>query len=102
MEQVSLPIIFHDEARLEYDEAYDWIQERWPDTADRFETAIQTVLDRISASPRMHACVKDDVRRATVSGFRYYVVYYRERVHDIEVLSVFHTSRDPKTWQDRV
>lgn len=59
-------------------------------------------MDRIAANPRMHAKVRGDVRKAIVRGYRYYCVFYRERADHVEVLSVFHTSRDPSIWQDRV
>jgi toxin ParE1/3/4 len=49
----------------------------------------------------MHGFVLEDVRKAVVSGFPY-CVYYREVEGSVVILSVFHTSRDPKEWQERV
>jgi plasmid stabilization system protein ParE len=50
----------------------------------------------------MHAAVRGSVRRSPLRGYPYYVLYYREHADHIEVLSVFHTSRDPKSWQKRI
>lgn len=50
----------------------------------------------------MHTVVYGDARRAPVSGFAYYRIIYREQDTGIEVLAVFHTSRDPADWQVRV
>jgi len=50
--------------------------------------------------PRLHREVFGDIRRAVVRGFPY-CVYYREEPALIRVISVFHTSRDPKIWQSR-
>lgn len=99
---MSLPITIHPDAQAEFDEAYDWFESHWPDSGDKFAESIREVCRRIAANPRMHGVIKTGVRRATVPRFRYYVIYYRERTHDVEVLSVFHTSRDPSVWQDRI
>lgn len=42
-----------------------------------------------------------DARRRVVRRFPYVVIYLVEPEH-IEVLAVFHTSRDPKQWQGRL
>jgi plasmid stabilization system protein ParE len=98
---VSLPVIVRPEARSEYDEAFDWFEARRPGDGVRFATAIQDVFDRIAANPRVHAAVYGTVRKAVVSRYHYYCVYYREHANHVEVLSVFHTSRDPSIWQGR-
>ena len=99
---MSRPVTLHGDALAEFDEAYDWFESRWTDSGDKFAAAVRSVFERIGANPKMHSIVIDNVRRALVPGHRYYVVYYRERVDDIEVLSIFHTSRDPKEWQERI
>lgn len=97
---MSLPIIFLDEARGEFDEAYDWYEGQRAGLGEAFADAVQPILDRISAMPRMHAAVLGDVRKAVVQRFPY-CVYYREEATCVRVLSVFHTSRDPSIWQSR-
>jgi toxin ParE1/3/4 len=97
---VTLPIIFQPEARAEFDEAYDWYEGQRPGLGEIFAEHVQRVLDRIAAMPRMHAPVLGDVRKAVVARFPY-CVYYREEPACVRVLSVFHTSRDPKIWQSR-
>ncbi|MFO0843139.1 MAG: type II toxin-antitoxin system RelE/ParE family toxin [Gemmataceae bacterium] len=97
---MSLAIIFLDEARAEFDEAYDWYEGQRTGLGEAFADAVQPVLDRISAMPKMLAAVFGDVRKAVVQRFPY-CVYYREEATCIRVLSVFHTSRDPSIWQSR-
>lgn len=101
MGQVSLPVILDPEARAEFDESYDWYEQRRSGHGDVFAEAIRRVFDRISSMPRMHAQVLGDVRKAVVRAFPY-CVYYREESNCVRVLAVFHTSRDPRIWQDRV
>ena len=99
---MSLPVILRPEARDDYDVAFDWFEARRPGDGVAFVKAVQEVFDRIGENPRLHAVVYGDVRKAVVSGYPYYCVYYRERSDHVEVLSVFHTSRDPNIWQSRV
>ena len=97
---MSLPVIFLPEARQEFDDAYDWYENQRAGLGETFADQVQRVLDRIAAMPRMHATVLGDVRKAVVKQFPY-CVFYREEASCVRVLSVFHTSRDPKIWQRR-
>lgn len=84
------------------EEAYDWFENLRAGAGDEFSNAVEQTFTSIAAQPRMHAKIKAGVRRAPVPGYPYYRVIYRERSGDVEVLSVFHTSRDPAVWQGRV
>jgi plasmid stabilization system protein ParE len=98
---MSLPVIFRRAARAEFDEAADWYDQRRTGLGPTFTAAVQRVLDRIADQPDFYAVVWADVREALVAGFPY-AVYYREESRSLLVFSVFHTSRDPTIWQDRV
>lgn len=100
MEPMTRSVSLRRAARAEYDEAGDWYERRRTGLGAAFTAAVQRVFDRIAANPRMHGAVLRDIRKAVVKGFPY-CVYYRERPSGVVVLSVFHTSRDPKIWQAR-
>ncbi len=100
MAAVSLPVILLPEARAEFDEAYDWYEGRRAGLGEAFADQVQRVLDRIAAMPRLHAAVLGEVRKAVVARFPY-CVFYREEASCVRVLAVFHSSRDPRTWQSR-
>lgn len=98
---MSLPLVFRPDARAEFDAAADWYEQRQAGRGADFTEAVQDVLDRVAAQPRMHAPFYQDVRRSRVPGYPY-VVLYRVVQGDLLVVSVFHTSRDPAEWQARV
>ena len=49
----------------------------------------------------MHGFVLADIRKAVVRRFLY-CVFYRPYSDRVEVITVFHTSRDPSVWQGRI
>jgi toxin ParE1/3/4 len=97
---VNLPILFLPEARTEFDEAYDWYEGKRTWLGEAFADQVQLILDQIAAMPRIHGQVFGDVRKAVVIRFPY-CIYYREEAACVRILSVFHTSRDPRLWQSR-
>jgi toxin ParE1/3/4 len=97
---MNLPIVLRDEAQAEFDEAFDYYEAHRPGLGVTFTERVQEVFDRISANPQLHAVVLGDVRKAVVARFPY-CVYYRAEAARIEVIAVFHTSRDPSVWQGR-
>ncbi len=98
---MSLPIRFLPEARDEFDAATDWYEQQRPGLGVTFMARVDEVLRRISANPQLHATVYQDVRKAVVQQFPH-VVLYREDAGEVVIVAVFHTSRDPSSWQSRV
>lgn len=94
------PIVFRHVAKIEYDQAADWYEERSAGLGVVFATAIQHILDRIAKQADFYPRVLEQVREALVPSFPY-CIYYVEEERRIVVLSVFHTSRDPMIWQNR-
>lgn len=89
------------EARREFDEAADWYDLRGIGLGKRFIANVRDVFLRIAANPKLHAIVYKNVRKAVVAKFPY-IVIYREEVDVVVIVSVFHTSRNPKDWKSRV
>ncbi len=97
---MRLPVVFRRAARVDFDDAADWYQQRRAGLGAAFTAAIQRILHQIAAQPDFYPQVYQDVREALVSGYPY-CVYYREEPGQVVVLSVFHTSRNPSIWQGR-
>lgn len=97
---MSLPVVLRDEAQAEFDESFDWYDARRIGLGAEFVAEVQRVFDRVVANPLLHPVALADVRKAVVRRFPF-VVYYRPHADRVEVLAVFHTSRDPQDWQRR-
>lgn len=91
---MSLPVRLLPEAKAEFDDSADWYERQQTGLGVDFIARIRAVVDRIAASPRMHAVVYNQARKAVVTRFPF-VVIYQELPTELLVISVFHTSRDP-------
>ena len=97
---MRLPVVLRDEAQAEFDEGFDHYEGQQAGLGVDFVARVQQVFDRISANPLMHAVVFADIRKAVVTRFPY-CIYYRAEATRVEVIAVFHSSRDPSIWQGR-
>ena len=98
---MTTPVFFRRLAQAEFDEAADWYERRQAGRGATFTTAVRRVLGRIAAAPDAFPEVYPDVREASVTGYPC-VVYFQVAPDRVNVVAVFHTSRDPSAWQSRV
>ena len=76
-------------------DAYDWYEVQQNDLGELFLASLNDCFTRIKLYPKANSKVKKNYRQARIKKFPYVVVY--EVINtDIVVLSVFHTSRNPK------
>lgn len=101
---MSRAIVFRDPAAAEFDAAFDWYETQRPGLGVDFIAEVQAALNRILTAPDapavVLAVVLADIRRRTVRRFPH-SIYYRTHDDRIEVIAVFHGSRDPTVWKDR-
>jgi toxin ParE1/3/4 len=97
---LSLRVVLRDVAQEEFEEAFDFYEGRLRGLGVAFAAHVEKVFDRISANPKIYGVVFADVRKAVVAKFPY-CVFYRPHATLVEVIAVFHSSRDPKVWQAR-
>jgi toxin ParE1/3/4 len=66
---VNLPIVLRDEAQAEFDEAFDWYEDKRAGLGLEFLAEIQKVFDRIAVQPLIHQEVFADIRKGVVRRF---------------------------------
>jgi plasmid stabilization system protein ParE len=82
-------------------EAYAWYEDRRPGLGEEFLSSLDACVEAIRRTPEMHVLLYKKYRRALVRRFPYAVFYeYGDRT--VTVYSVFHTSRDPNKWRQRL
>ena len=98
---MSLPIKLRRLAHAEFGDAAEWYERRRVGRGVEFTITVRELLREIAASPNAYPEVRDGVREAILRGFPY-AIYYRVVPKGIDVLAVFHASRDPADWQSRI
>ena len=96
------PLVFHDEATDEYNEAAAYYAARRSGLDKRFRADVVAGLRRIRSRPKSHPFYPGTTcRRVRTTTFSYKLVYLEEATH-ILVLPVHHDSRQPGYWLHRL
>jgi plasmid stabilization system protein ParE len=83
-------------ARQEIFEGWKWYEEQQAGLGDWFEEEVFRKIALIAANP-LHYPVKKGTHEVTTDTFPYLIVYrVNKNLNLIMIVSVFHTSRDPK------
>lgn len=98
---MTLPVVLRVEARVDFDDAFDWYERQRAGLGVDFMARVQDALDQISVTPELYPQVLLDVRRAPVRRYPY-AIFYRIEPGQVMVLAVLHGRRHPRAWQERI
>jgi len=97
---VTLEVHVDEEAEGEFRTAFLWYESKRAGLGDEFFLCVEAVFNTIARHPMRHRIVHEDIRKALVRRFPYAVFYVVEPDH-IQVIAIFHGSRDPRRWKNR-
>lgn len=88
-------------ARREYIRSIEWYDAQQPGLGSSFSRAVEVTIDELLNGPERWPEIRLGVRQAPVPDWPFTILY---RIHPrtIGVIAVFHTSRDPQEWMDRI
>jgi plasmid stabilization system protein ParE len=89
------------EAEQDLAEAYAWYESRRVGLGEDFLSSVDACIKAICRMPERHRTVHENYRRALVRRFPY-AVFYEFTEGKVIVYCVFHTSRDPQKWRERL
>lgn len=90
-------IILSPLAEKEIEESFSWYEENQEGLGERFIDLIDDSFIQISKSPEFYPKKKANFREFLVDKFPFLIIYeYISRSNTINILHVFHTSRNPK------
>ena len=92
------PVEYLPNARLDFDESFDWYAVKSVRAAARFAGAVEAALIRIVSNPTQFARLDEMHRECPVKNFPYRIVY---RITDnrILVVAIAHAKRRPGYWR---
>ncbi|MCF8247514.1 MAG: type II toxin-antitoxin system RelE/ParE family toxin [Saprospiraceae bacterium] len=94
-------IELHEIAEEELWEAVDWYDAQKEKLGRDFAKELQEVVKLLKDNPQQFPKAFKDKRKAVLRHFPY-VVIYEIQGDTVYVLAIFHTSRNPKIWRERV
>ena len=100
---MSYELVFRKEALQDITNSMDWYDEQKTGLAQRFYEDLDKKLQAVVANPFAYSIRYASVRCAPVDDFPYLIHYHIEQErHHVVVLGIIHTSRDPRTGQERL
>jgi plasmid stabilization system protein ParE len=98
---MPVELVIAPEAELDIAEAYVWYEGRRAGLGEEFLSSVDACLESIRRRPEMYPVVYEDYRRSLIRRFPY-AVFYERSEKAVTVYAVFHTSRDPDRWRQRL
>ena len=93
-------LVFHQEARLEALEAHDYYAEKSVALGKAFEAELANAINAIASDPQIWATYLFGTQRYLMRRFPF-VVVYRERADQVDIIAVAHGHQRPGYWKNR-
>jgi plasmid stabilization system protein ParE len=98
---MPVELVIAPEAELDIIEAYFWYEGRRAGLGEEFLSSVDACLESIRRRPEMYPVVHEGCRRSLIRRFPY-AVFYEPSEATVTIYAVFHTSRDPDKWRQRL
>jgi plasmid stabilization system protein ParE len=98
---MAAELIIAPEAEFDLVEAYAWYEKRRVGLGEEFLSSVDACVSSICRQPEMYTQVHEAYRRALIRRFPF-AIFYEYAQGTVTVYSVFHTSRDPQKWRQRL
>ncbi len=100
---MAADLIIAPEAEGDLAAAYAWYERQRVGLGEDFLGCVDACIQAIRRTPKMHTLIHENYRRGLVRRFPYAVFYEHTEANDtVVVYCVFHTSRDPAKWRERL
>ena len=87
-------------AEKEFDDSIAWYEAGRAGLGQEFRAAIEECFQRIAGNPEWFPAVRGEVRRAVVRRFPF-VIHFLIEKERLVILSIFHSSLEPKQLKYR-
>lgn len=98
---MAAKLVIAPEAERDIAEAYDWYEDRRAGLGEEFLGCVDACIDGIARSPELHPPIHESYRRVLVRRFPY-TVFYEHVAGTVTIYGIFHTSRNPEKWRQRL
>ncbi|PYJ06696.1 MAG: hypothetical protein DME25_05955 [Verrucomicrobia bacterium] len=95
-------LIFRTEAKLEFFEAVARYEGEEPGLGREFAKEVVHALGRARRQPELYRRVRGRARKTRVKRFKAYNIYFAIKEDAFSIISIFHSSRNPRELQRRL
>ncbi len=90
-----------EEAENDLSKSFEYYFKDSPKVADTFFNEINISIEKIKQNPFSFSKVYNNIRKYVIKKFPF-VIYYKVENYTIRVIAIFHTSRNPEIWNERI
>lgn len=101
MKKINYQINLSNEAESDFANSYAFYKSESQAIADKFIKSIDQSFRKIAFSPYSYNKVFKSLRRHLVKKFPFVIYYYIDE-YNIKIVAIFHTSRNPEIWNNRL
>lgn len=94
-------ILLSDESRFDIIDAFSWYEMQREGLGKEFEMCLETGFEKIAKNPLSFQKRYKNFRICFIRRFPY-GIHFLVQNNTIRVFAIFHTSRDPHSWQSRL
>ncbi len=94
-------VLLSQEAEWDIYESFHWYEMQKSSLGDSFEKAINDGLNAISQNPNICQLKYKKLRIFFTKDFPFGIHYFIDK-KELKVIAVFHTSKDPSSWDERI
>jgi plasmid stabilization system protein ParE len=98
---MAAKLVIAPEVEQDLAEASAWYESRRAGLGEDFLSCVDACIAAILRMPEMQAVVHKQYRRVLVRRFPY-TVFYEYEARTVTIYAVFHASRDPEKWHQRL
>lgn len=100
---MSYLVYISPEAVIDIKETSSWYNNQKIQLGDRFKIQVKKQIAYISGYPKIFAIKYKSIHCAPVPKFSFLIHYHlNENPKTVDIVAVFHTSRNPKTWNKSI
>ncbi len=98
---IAYTVAFTPEAELEALKAYFWYEIQKPGLGENFKQCLDSKIESLKQNPEVFSYVLKNFRSSKIKRFPYNLIY-RISGTQIQIIAIFHHSKNPKEWRKRI
>lgn len=100
MKKKVFEIELSDDAEIDLDNSFEFYKQDNPNVANTFFKEVDLSFKKIKENPESFPIIGLSIRKYVLKKFPF-IVYYKIDKYTIQIIAIFHTSRNPEIWRRR-